>query len=129
MKNDEVDLLHVLFPHVRAEVLLILFRRADREYYVRQIARTSTLSLGTVQQELAKLTEAGLIVDRKHHFYRFYSANRHHKLFHILHDLVIRGSGKRAFVSRRKRPHQRWRERRPRPESKIRNRYIRRPFG
>jgi DNA-binding transcriptional ArsR family regulator len=103
-------LIHVLFPHVRAEVLRLLFSLPNRECYVRQMARATTFSLRAIQQELAKLTAAGLITDRSDRYHRFYRANRDHPLFHILHRLVVIGAGDRAFVSRRKKPHQRWRK-------------------
>jgi DNA-binding transcriptional ArsR family regulator len=103
-------LIHVLFPHARAEVLRILFSLPKRECYVREMARATTLSLRTIQQELAKLTATGLIADRSDRYHRFYRANRYHPLFHILHRLVVIGSGDRAFVSRRKKPYQGWRK-------------------
>jgi DNA-binding transcriptional ArsR family regulator len=102
-------ILHVLLPHVRAELLRILFFDAKRECYVRELARQSTLSLGTIQQELATLTAVGLVTSRSDGYHRFYRANRHHPLFATLQRLVIKGSGDRAFVSQRKGPRQSWR--------------------
>lgn len=124
MKN-ETGVLYVLFPQVRAEILRLLFGNPSRERYVRQIARDSDLSLRTVQQELAKLEESGLIVSRKHPFFRFYSANRYHPLFLTLHNLVIRGVGKRAFTKKRKRPRQ---KRIPSRDHSYRNPFIRGPL-
>ena len=118
MKN-ETGLLYVLFPHVRAEILRLLFGSSNRERYVREIARDSDLALRTVQQELAKLHESGLIVCRKHPFYCFYSANRFHPLFMTLHNLVVLGAGKRAFVSQRKRPRRKRIPRRERSEGSL----------
>ena len=124
MKN-ETGLLYVLFPYVRAEILRLLVGNPNRERYVRQIARDSDLSLRTVQQELAKLEESGLIVSRKHPFFRFYCANRYHPLFLTLHDLVVRGVGKRAFISKRKRP----RRKRIRPREHTYRTPFRTPVG
>src|SRR5439155_22288618 len=50
------EILHVLFPSVRAEILRCLFFDPCRELYVRELARTTNLALRTVQQELAGLS-------------------------------------------------------------------------
>ena len=43
------DVLDVLFPKVRAELLRILFDGARREHYVRELMQVSGLALRTVQ--------------------------------------------------------------------------------
>jgi predicted transcriptional regulator len=58
------DILHVLFPSVRAELLRHLFLDPTREFYVRELSRLTTLALGTVQQEFAKMSKAGLVTSR-----------------------------------------------------------------
>ncbi|MEY2502515.1 MAG: hypothetical protein QOI07_2849 [Verrucomicrobiota bacterium] len=68
-------LLHGLFPKVRAEILRLLFTNPRTELYVRELARLSGLSLQTVQDELAKLEAARLIVSRSNGYHRFYRAD------------------------------------------------------
>jgi hypothetical protein len=51
-----------------------LFIRARQERYVRELAGLSFLSLQTVQDELAKLTAADLIISRSNGYQRFYRA-------------------------------------------------------
>lgn len=85
-------LLHGLFPVVRAEVLRLLFTNPRQELYVRELARLSFLSLQTVQDELAKLEAAGLILSRSNGYQRFYQANSKHPLYTTLRRLVIRGA-------------------------------------
>src|SRR5207248_4253402 len=68
-------LLHGLFPVVRAEVLRLLFTDRDKELYTRELARLSFLALRTVQDEVAKLEAANLIVSRSNGYQRFYRAN------------------------------------------------------
>jgi DNA-binding transcriptional ArsR family regulator len=113
--KSKPQILHVLFPHVRAELLRILFFDPKRECYIRELARQSALSLGTIQQELATLSALGLVTSRSDGYHRFYRANRHHPLFGILQYLVIKGGGDRPFVNQRKRPRQSWRWPRRRP--------------
>lgn len=80
---------HLLFPAVRAEVLQLLFTKRGQELYVRQIAQLSFLSLHTVQDELAKLAAAGLVISRTNGYHRFYRANREHLLYRPLRQLVL----------------------------------------
>jgi hypothetical protein len=83
-------LLHALFPQVRAGILRLLFTNPRQELYVRQLARLSFLSLHTVQQELANLHAARLVLSRSNGYHRFYRANPTHLLYITLRRLVIK---------------------------------------
>ena len=101
-------LLHGLFPVVRAEVLRLLFTNVGQELYTRELARLSFLALRTVQDEIAKLEAANLIVSRSNGYRRFYRANPSHPLVRTLVELVRKGSAQskanpRALPSRRAR--------------------------
>ena len=85
-------LLHGLFPTVRAEVLRLLFTNAGQELYTRELARLSFLALRTVQDEIAKLEAANLILSRSNGYHRFYRANPRHPLARTLVELVRKGS-------------------------------------
>jgi hypothetical protein len=100
-------LLHGLFPVVRAEVLRLLFANRGRELYTRELARLSFLALRTVQDEVAKLEAANLIVSRSNGYQRFYRANPEHPLYSVLQQLVRRGKAQakpnpRKLPSRRR---------------------------
>src|SRR5687768_2189787 len=88
-------LLHGLFPIVRAEVLRLLFTNPGQELYTRELARLSFLALRTVQDEIAKLEAANLIVSRSNGYRRFYRANPKHPLARTLIELVRKGSAHR----------------------------------
>lgn len=85
-------LLHGLFPQVRAEILRLLFTNPRTELYVRELARLSRLSLQTIQDELAKLEAARLIVSRSNGYHRFYRADSKHPLYAALRKVVVRAS-------------------------------------
>ncbi len=85
-------LLHRLFPTVRAEVLRLLFTDPRQERYTRELAGLCRLSLHTVQDELAKLEAANLIVSRSNGYHRFYRANPKHPLHATLRKMVIEGA-------------------------------------
>ena len=92
------SLLHGLFSVVRAEVLRLLFTDGTSELYGRELARRSFLAPHTVQDELAKLEAAGLIVSRSNGYQRFFRANAKHALYRTLRRLVIDGSAHRRVL-------------------------------
>ena len=96
-------LLHALFPVVRAEVLQLLFTNLGKELYVRELARLSFLSLQTVQDELAKLQAAALILSRSNGYHRFYRANPKHPLYRTLRRLVSKGASHPKPITRTRR--------------------------
>ena len=95
-------LLHALFPVVRAEILQLLFTNARQELYVRELARLSSLSLQTVQDELAKLEAGELVLTRSNRYQRFYRANPKHPLYTALRKMVIGGASHPKPVFRRR---------------------------
>jgi DNA-binding transcriptional ArsR family regulator len=80
--------LEVLFPKVRARVLQALFEEPLKERYVRELVCRSRLTLCTVQDELRKLSAVGIVESRSNGYQRFYRANRSHRLFTPLLDIV-----------------------------------------
>ncbi len=93
-------LLHRLFPVVRAEVLRLLFTDPGPELYTRELARLSFLALRTVQDELAKLEAANLIVSRSNGYQRFYRANRKHPLYRVLRETIRKGAAHPKSIPR-----------------------------
>jgi DNA-binding transcriptional ArsR family regulator len=103
------DLLHLLFPHVRAEILRFLFLDPGREIFGREAARQTTLALRTVQRELSLLAAVSLVTSRKEGRRRLFRANRRHPMFPALQQMVIKGDSGRAFINKAKKPRQSWR--------------------
>lgn len=109
MRAMKQTLLHGLFPAVRAEILRLLFTNRGQELYTRELARLSFLALRTIQDELAKLEAAKLILNRTNGYHRFYRANPKHPLYAALTEIVRKGAahtrGKpRTLPSRRSAP-------------------------
>ena len=77
---------------VRAQVLRLLFTNPGQELYTRELARLSFLALRTVQDELAKLESAKLVVSRSNGYQRFYRANPQHPLYRDLAKIVRKGA-------------------------------------
>lgn len=93
-----MSLLEVIFPHVRAEVLRLLFSEEGRELHLRELTRQSGLTLGTLQTEVAKLCAADLLLSRRDGNRRYFKANSAHPLFTDLHQLVLKTSGLREVL-------------------------------
>ena len=93
-----MSLLSVLFPRVRAEVLRLLFADAARELHLRELTRQSGLGLGTVLDELEKLSAADLVTSRRDGNRRYYRANARHPLFPDLQQLVLKTAGLRDVL-------------------------------
>src|SRR4051812_45474307 len=107
-KTSAFDL---LFPRVRAELLRFLLFDPTRTRSVRELARSSDLALRIVQREIALLQSAGLIVSscKGPGHPRFIRANRDHRLFPALQQLVIKGALDNRPQPKAKTPRQRWR--------------------
>ncbi|MCX6937942.1 MAG: nucleotidyltransferase domain-containing protein [Verrucomicrobia bacterium] len=88
----------VLFPQARAETLRLLFADASRELHLRELVRQSGLTLGSVQAEVSKLLDAGLLLDRRDGNRRYVRANSAHPVFVDLHNLVLKTAGLRDVL-------------------------------
>jgi predicted nucleotidyltransferase len=84
---------NVLFGKTRRRVLGLLFGHPERTFYLRQIVRQTGSAQGAVQQELEKLTRAGLLLrtvqGRQVHF----QANRDAPIFSELQALLLKTAG------------------------------------
>jgi predicted transcriptional regulator len=84
----QLEVLDLLFPKTRAEILRLLFSGKKRQCYVRELTILTGLALRTIQEELATLSAIGLVVSWSNGYHRFYRANRGHPLFANLRGIV-----------------------------------------
>lgn len=94
-----MSLLKVIFPHVRAEVLRLLFAEEGRELHLRELTRQCGLSLGTLQTEVEKLRAADLLLARRDGNRLYFRANATHPLFTDLRQLVLKTAGLREVLA------------------------------
>jgi predicted nucleotidyltransferase len=82
-----------LFGKTRRAVLAIFYAHPEESYYLRQVARAAGAGQGSVQRELKRLLEAGIIqrLDRGRQVY--YQANRQCPIFSELQGLVVKTAG------------------------------------
>jgi uncharacterized protein len=86
-------LVDIVSSRVKAELLRLLFGLGRTELHLRELVRRSGLSIGTVQQELRRLTRVGLVVARKDGNRVCYSANAGHPAYPDLRALVLKTDG------------------------------------
>lgn len=91
MKTDTLS--STLFNKTRKAVLALLLSHADESFYVRQIVKAAGIGQGTVQRELARLTEAGLLVREQQGNQVFFKANRDCPIFNELKALITKTTG------------------------------------
>lgn len=87
------SLAQILSSTVKAEVFRLLFGLDGKPLHVRELERRSGLAIGTVRQELDRLTKLGLIAARKDGNRRYYSAREDHPLYSEIRGLVLKTSG------------------------------------
>lgn len=83
----------ILSSKGRAEIFRLLFGLVDRELHVREMERQSGLSVRTVQQELVKLADLGLLQARRDGNRLYYRAHTSHPLYPEIHGLVLKTCG------------------------------------
>jgi DNA-binding transcriptional ArsR family regulator len=77
----------------KAEILRLLFGLDRRDYHLRELSRRSGLALRTVQQELARLSEAGLVNARRDGNRVYYQANQQNPVYGDLRSIVLKTAG------------------------------------
>ena len=88
-----MSVIHVLFPKARAELVRLLFADPAKEFHLRELVRLSHLSVGTLQVEVSKLSEAELLIPRRDGNRLYYRANTSHPIFPELQGLALKTTG------------------------------------
>lgn len=83
----------LLFGNYRGSVLGLLLLHPDQDYHVREIARLTATSAGTLHKELDKLAQAGLLLREKVGNQLRYRANQHNPIFSELASIFRKTSG------------------------------------
>jgi predicted nucleotidyltransferase len=82
----------------RAEIFRILFSKPGQEFYLREIHRSSRMSIRPIQVELSRLMGLGLIRSRIDGNRVYYFANISHPFFSDIKSLVEKTSGFQAVL-------------------------------
>jgi predicted nucleotidyltransferase len=93
MRTLDTSLGTLLFGQTRGRILSMLYGMPDSFFFVRQIARSVNVSVGTVQRELMTLSNAGLILRSETGNLVLYCANRNHPVYPEMHALLAKTTG------------------------------------
>ena len=91
-------LAEILSSNTRAEFFRLLFGLNQKEYYLRELAKCSGMTIGTIQQEALKLENLGLIHKRRDGNRTYFSANKDHPIYMDIHRLVLKTTGLRDVL-------------------------------
>jgi predicted nucleotidyltransferase len=91
--------IEIIFPKVRAEILRLLFSDPSTELHLREISRRSHLTLGTIQQEVGRLTKTDLLSSRRDGNRLYYRANTQHPIFSELQGIALKTTGLREQIA------------------------------
>lgn len=86
-------LMELLFGRYRQRVLSLLLLHPDSTYYVRELARLTGTSAGTLHKELTRLAQAGLLLRQEQGNQVRYQANRGCPVFTELASLFRKTTG------------------------------------
>jgi predicted nucleotidyltransferase len=86
-------LIELLFGSYRQRVLSLLLLHPDSSYYVRELARLTGTSAGTLHKELTRLAQAGLLLREEQGNQVRYQANRACPVFPELASLFRKTTG------------------------------------
>jgi predicted nucleotidyltransferase len=87
------QLLDLLFGSYRQRVLGLLLLQPGERFHVRELARQTGTTAGTLHRELSKLAEAGLLIRERRGNQVLYQANRACPVFEELASLFRKTSG------------------------------------
>ncbi len=94
MKETVPSLSDLLFPaQYRRKALALLLLMPDRPMYLRQIARATGTSAGTMKKELDQLERVGLLARQRQGNQVQFVANRQHPVFEELSSLLRKTVG------------------------------------
>lgn len=83
----------VLFSGYRKRILGLLLLHPEQGYHVRELARLTNTSAGTLHKELSKLSDAGILQSKKMGNQQHYSANLQCPIFEELASIFRKTSG------------------------------------
>jgi predicted nucleotidyltransferase len=89
--HDNLSL--ALFGKTKRVLLALFFSSPEESFYLRQIVRITSTGQGSVQRELEKLTEAGVIERFEQGRQVYFRANSHCPIFGELKGLMLKTAG------------------------------------
>ncbi|CAM2892368.1 nucleotidyltransferase domain-containing protein [Legionella anisa] len=83
----------ILFSEYRRRVLALLLLHPDERYHVREIARLTNTTAGTLHRELSKLAQSKVLLREQSGNQVYYQANRNFSIYTELASILKKTSG------------------------------------
>lgn len=83
----------ILFSEYRRRVLALLLLHPDERYHVREIARLTNTTAGTLHRELSKLAKSKVLLREQSGNQVYYQANRNFPIYMELTSILKKTSG------------------------------------
>ena len=87
------DLLHALFTRTQFNVIGLLFTQPERQFFVSEIISLAKCGSGSVQRELIKLNDSGLVVSSRLGSLKMYQANPDSPIFEEIKSIFNKSFG------------------------------------
>ncbi len=92
-KGASLTIGSALFSKAQRALLALFFVRPEQSFYLREVVRTARVGQGAAQRELARWTEAGLLIRTRRGNQVHYQANRASPVFPELKALAVKSVG------------------------------------
>lgn len=100
VKKTPIGFMEALFTSTQRKVLGLLFGQPKRRYFMSELISIAESGSGTVQRELAKLTDSGLVTTEKQGIQKYYQANTNSPIFDELCSIFSKTTGLSTLLSR-----------------------------
>jgi uncharacterized protein len=91
MRNSPI--LNALFPNARTKILAVTVTRADKEWYLTELASFLDTSPSSLQRELDALSKAGILEKRRDGRRTYFKADKRSPVFTDLRNLLEKTAG------------------------------------
>jgi len=88
-----MDMFRITKSKLREELLVLYFTNPNKKYYLRELERILSFSVGNVRRELIKLESTGLFLSEKKANLVYYHLNKSYPLFKELKSIIFKTSG------------------------------------
>ena len=88
-----MDLFRITKSKLREELLVLYFTNPNKKYYLRELERILSFSVGNIRRELIKLGSTGLFLSENKGNLVYYYLNKSYPLFKELRSIIFKTSG------------------------------------
>ena len=88
-----MDMFRITKSKLREELLALYFTNPNKKYYLRELERLLSFSVGNIRRELIKLESTGLFLSENKGNLVYYYLNQSYPLFEELKSIIFKTSG------------------------------------